>query len=63
MQLLSGIALFVGGLICLLLARPKSGKARWFVGTSLEVPITLLVLGAIALGGILTIAGIAAPRL
>ena len=39
-------------------ARPKDGRARAFVGTNLELPIVLSILGAIVVGAVLTIGGI-----
>jgi hypothetical protein len=62
MDLLFGLILLVAGIVGLKLARPKAGKPRSFVGTNLEVPVTLAILGLIAVGIVLTITGVAALR-
>jgi len=60
MNLAIGSALIIVAWVGLQLTRPKDGKPRSFVNTSLEVPVTLVITGAFGVGLILTIAGIGA---
>ena len=62
MQLVVGLVLLATGIIGLKLARPKGGKHRSFVGTSLEIPIVLSILGMIVVGIVLAILGVVALR-
>jgi hypothetical protein len=59
MRLLFGIALLIGGLVLLWAARPKNGKPRFFVNTSLETPVVIGLVMAVGVGTVLTIGGIA----
>jgi hypothetical protein len=58
MQLLFGVMLLAGGIIALLWTRPKSGRPRFFVGTSLETAVAITLVMAIGVGGVLTVGGI-----
>ena len=62
MKLVFGLVLALCGVAGLLLARPRNGKPASFVGTSAEVPIALVILGAFGVGIILIIAGVAEIR-
>jgi hypothetical protein len=62
MRVLIGVMFLIAGVAGLLVARPRHGRPRSFVGTNLEVPAVLLILGAIAVGMVLSISGIAAWR-
>jgi len=59
MQPLIGVLFLIGGIAGLLLARPQNGKIRSFVNTNMEIPIVLTILGAFAIGMVLTIRGVA----
>jgi len=59
MHSLFGVLFLIGGIAGLLLARPRNGKARSFVNTSLEIPIVLAILGVFAIGMVLTVRGVA----
>jgi hypothetical protein len=62
MELVTGLLLLLAGVVGLKLACPRSGKPRSFVGTNLEIPVTLMILSAFAVGVVLVIGGIAAFR-
>jgi hypothetical protein len=62
MELVVGLALLAAGIVGLTLARPKGGKHRSFVGTNLEIPIVLSILGMIVVGMVLAILGVVALR-
>jgi hypothetical protein len=59
MQLPFGIALLLGEVGALLAARPKDGKPRFIMNTSLETPIVIGLIMAICIGVVLTAHGIA----
>ena len=59
MQALVGVLFLIGGISVLLLARPQNGKPRSFVNTNLEIPVVLTILGAFAVGMVLTVRGVA----
>ena len=59
-EVVLGVGLLFAGVVALILARPKDGKPRSFVGTNLEIPIALSILGAITVGAVLTIGGLVA---
>ena len=59
MQLLSGVVLLAGGFLALLMARPKHGKPRFFVGTSFESAVAIALVMALGMGVVLTIRGTA----
>ena len=52
-----GILILAAGLAGRLLARPRHGQPRQFVGTSLEVPLVLLIIRTMTVGVVLTVAG------
>jgi hypothetical protein len=58
MQLVMGLVLLAAGIIALKLARPKGGKSRSFVGTNLEIPVVLSILGMIVVGMVLAFIGV-----
>ena len=62
MRALIGVLFLIGAIAGLLLARPRHGAPRSFVNTSLEVPIVLMILGAMAVGAVLTVSGVASLR-
>ena len=62
MRALIGILFLIAAIAGLLLARPRSGTPRSFVNTNLGVPIVLVILGAMAVGAVLTISGVASLR-
>ena len=59
MQFIVGIAMLVVGIGALLVARPRNGTPRSFVGTGLEIPIVITLVTAIGIGTVLTVGGIA----
>jgi hypothetical protein len=59
MQLLSGVVLLAGGILALLMARPKHGQPRFFVGTSFESAVAIALVMALGIGVVLTIRGTA----
>ena len=59
MQTLLGIAFFVFAIVALMVARPKNGRPRSFVGTPLEPYVGIAIVTALGAGLVMTIQGIA----
>jgi hypothetical protein len=57
MKLLFGLLFLAAALGVWKLSVPKDGKPRSFVNTAVEVPIVLAILGALAVGVVLSIGG------
>jgi hypothetical protein len=55
MKLLLGLIVLVAAVGIWKLSLPKGGKPRSFVNTNLEAPIALVIIGALALGVVLSI--------
>jgi hypothetical protein len=58
MKLLLGLLFIVAAVGGVVLAKPKDGKLRWFVNTSLEVPLVISIIAVLALGVVLGVQGV-----
>jgi hypothetical protein len=57
MNLISGLALTLGGIAAFYYSLPRKGKTAWFVGTEGEGYVVVAMISAVGVGLMLIIAG------